>query len=115
MMQQTLDEDTAQNNEDMFSAWASGKGISDEQISVMTHGELYRLRCEYNGFVVKGGGKFSQFIHASSKLPERMSRKEAARYYNAKLEPYWEECLDERVPKRFRGKAVTYLISRRAA
>ena len=40
----------------------------------------------------------------------RMSREMAVKYYNKKLEPYWLDSLDERIPLNKRKKVLDYLL-----
>lgn len=43
----------------------------------------------------------------------KMTRKDAVDYYNKKLEWYWLDRMDKRIPFRKRKKALNYLLGRR--
>lgn len=92
-----------------FEMWAKERGID---IKKLTHGEGYRLRQEYNEHLIASGGKFQDRISPDYSLAKRMSREEASRYYNQKLDAYWLKCLSEKIPKRFRARALNVLLGR---
>lgn len=82
-------------NERRFILWFKE---SKTAISGLTHGEVYRLRCEYNYDL---SVKMDEHIIPSSNIKlERMSREDASRYYNNKLKSYWMDCLADGIKKR---------------
>ena len=64
--------------ERLFMDWAKEEGIV---LSRLTHGELYKLKQEYNGQV----RKFEHHVAPTNALPPRMDRRTATHYYNLKL------------------------------
>lgn len=92
-----------------FKKWAEEQGIDGKKL---THGETYALRHQYNLELISNGGKFDDRVNPDINLPPRMGRAEAVCYYNNKLDAYWSKYLSEKIPKRFRLKALNVLTGR---
>ncbi len=72
----------------------------------MTHGEAWFAAARSEDALVCKDG----YIREISGLPKKMSRKEAAVYYNSKLFEYWEEAVA--VKEKYRKKALAMLMFR---
>lgn len=73
-----------------------------------THGEKwYRNKC---GLKEKDG--FEHNLNPELGCPDRMSRKEAVKYYNAKIFSFWVGMLDASLPQTKREEITSYLMFR---
>lgn len=73
---------------------------------MLTYGEAwYKAKMK----MYEDGSKFEEVV----KLPPhqtRMSRADASKYYNSKLEEYFVSQVVETIPKKLRLKAVQYMM-----
>ena len=82
----------ANENDIIFVEWAYE---NDYELYLLTHGETYRLRKDYNNMIVGTGRKFSLRINPDSRLPEKLPLNERMTYYRSKINAIQYNGFDE--------------------
>lgn len=65
-----------------FVNWVMGQGI---EYYLLRHGEVYRLRKDYNDWILESGGRFDDRVMPGHNLPPLTKRRERMLFYQTKL------------------------------
>lgn len=77
----------------------------------LRHGELFKVRRDYNDRLLDSGGKHEHQVNTGSCLPH--IEDDFKEYYQKKLDAYWITQMDKSISKKHIHKALDYLKGNR--